>query len=79
MEERGISADVVTYNNLIDGCSKNNRFDLSIKYFQDMQRSGIKRSGINPDIVTYTSLIAGCSKNNRIDESIKYFQEMQEK
>eukprot|EP00122_Pirum_gemmata_P010005 Pgem_evm1s9241 len=63
MQQSGIKPNIVTYTILIDGCSKNNRIDESMKYWQEMQQRGI-----NPNIFTYNSLIDACSKKKRINE-----------
>eukprot|EP00122_Pirum_gemmata_P019245 Pgem_evm1s18026 len=63
MQQKGISPDIVSYNSVIDGCSKNDRIDESIKYFQFLLQNKIE-----PTTETYNSLIDGCGKNQRLLE-----------
>lgn len=59
MKNRGIKADEVLYNSLIDGCSKNGRIDVAFKLYNEMLSDNIKASTI-----TYNSLIDACVRCN---------------
>ena len=52
MEQKGIKADEVLYNSLLDGCCKSRQIDLALKVFDNMTILNIK-----PSNVTYSILI----------------------
>lgn len=52
MENLGVRANIVTYNAMINGLCKNDRFDEAVAMMKQMEDSGLKA-----DVVTYTVLI----------------------
>lgn len=64
MKSKGIKADEVLYNSLIDGCSKNGRHDLAFKLYEQMKSEKIRAS-----TVTYNSLIDACVRNNQSSQA----------
>lgn len=51
------SRDVVTWNSMIGGCVRNERFEEALTLFQEMLNSNIE-----PDGFTFASVIAGCAR-----------------
>jgi pentatricopeptide repeat protein len=64
MKSRGIKADEVLYNSLLDGCSKNGRIDLAFQLYDEMMRENVRASTI-----TYNSLIDACVRSNHINKA----------
>lgn len=71
MLERGITADEVLYNSLLDGCLKANQSEMALKCFQNMKKLRIK-----PSNVTYSILAKIYQKLKDYDKSFALLDEM---
>ncbi|XP_068662226.1 pentatricopeptide repeat-containing protein At1g20230-like [Aristolochia californica] len=64
--------DVVMWNVMISGFALKGDFKQALKYFEDMQREGVK-----PDQVTWNAIIAGYAQNGQFQEASDCFSQMQ--
>ncbi|XP_073303006.1 uncharacterized protein [Primulina huaijiensis] len=69
--QRGIEADVVAYNVIINGCSTIGDMKCANKSLCQMFKSGYL-----PDVVTYNTLIGKLCKSGRINEACYVFGDM---
>jgi len=58
MQLEGITADITSYNTLLDICLEQRLYEISQKLFNQMKDS---MSPIKPDVITYNTLIKGLS------------------
>ena len=71
MEKKGIKADEVLYNSLLDGCCKSRQIDLALKVYQNMLILKIK-----PSNVTYSILIKIFSQSNDLPNALGVLDQM---
>ncbi|EFH66795.1 pentatricopeptide repeat-containing protein [Arabidopsis lyrata subsp. lyrata] len=64
--------DKVTYTSLIDGYGRLGKGEVSLAWFKDMNRSGIK-----PDHVTLVAVLSACSHSNLVPEGHRLFTKME--
>ena len=71
MHDKGQSANVITYNSLINALCKNLHLDQAISLFKKM-----KEHGIQIDVPSYTILIDGLCKGGRLRNAQEIFQHL---
>lgn len=71
MLERGITADEVLYNSLLDGCLKANQQEMALKCFHNMKKLRIK-----PSNVTYSILAKIYQKLRDFNKTFTLLDEM---
>ncbi|KAF5198705.1 Pentatricopeptide repeat-containing protein, partial [Thalictrum thalictroides] len=71
MKLRGVPADVLTYNILIDGCYSLRCYKSACVFVSMMIRDGYL-----PDLITYTSLIQTLVENDGFDEALRLLSQM---
>lgn len=65
------SRDLVSWNALIAGYSRQGDYEASLRCYQNMQVAGVK-----PDNVTFLSLLSACSHSGRVETGIEHFESM---
>ncbi|KAH1152091.1 hypothetical protein GYH30_045537 [Glycine max] len=73
MHDKGQSANVITYNSLINALCKNLHLDQAISLFKKM-----KEHGIQIDVPSYTILIDGLCKAGLFDEALALLSKMED-
>ncbi|KAG5240298.1 pentatricopeptide repeat-containing protein [Salix suchowensis] len=73
MQDRGISPNLVTFNTLISGHSKNGEVHKARELLQMLLELGLK-----PDIFTFSSIIDGLCRAQLFDDALSCFGEMVE-
>ncbi|ORX90658.1 TPR-like protein [Basidiobolus meristosporus CBS 931.73] len=68
---RGIPANLMLYNNLMDTYAKLHRMEKVLQVYNEMQKINIE-----PNAITYTILIDGYGKNGQVGKARRYFDEM---
>ncbi|KAJ0485963.1 putative tetratricopeptide-like helical domain superfamily [Helianthus annuus] len=71
MVVRGVKADLITFNTLINGLCKSGRITEARYLIDEMTRVGLKA-----DKVTYTSLLDGCCKEGNLDMALGVKEKM---
>merc|ERR1712008_236879 len=74
LEDKGLEADVVTYNSLINACAKKGSVEKAEKLLKELEDKGLKAN-----VVTYTSLINACAKAGNVEKAEKFFEELEDK
>merc|ERR1719161_1946327 len=71
MTERGLPANTVTYNTMIDACARCWAMDRVPQLLESMRKEQVE-----PDLVTYSSLVKGYSLAGDVRRGFKVFEEM---
>jgi pentatricopeptide repeat domain-containing protein 1 len=71
MNTSDLKADVMIFNNVIDGCAKAKNWETALNLLQRMHNLGLKR-----DIISYSSAISACAKAGRWMESVDLLKSM---
>jgi pentatricopeptide repeat protein len=74
MRSRGIEVNTRVYNNLLDGCSKYEYYDLADKLFAHMVELNVPR-----DTNTYGSILSGYAKRGKWEEALALLRSMASK
>ncbi|XP_026432388.1 pentatricopeptide repeat-containing protein At3g22470, mitochondrial-like [Papaver somniferum] len=73
MVGKGIPANLIAYNCMIDGYCKNRKLDKAMKLFKKMK----KKKGLKPSVVTYNTFLAGLYRVGRMKTVENLIIEMQ--
>ncbi|CAH1412559.1 unnamed protein product [Lactuca virosa] len=63
-----LNLDIVVYNILIDGASKNGKFDIARKLFNELRVRGLQ-----PNVWTYNVMISGFCEEGLVTEAKEFF------
>ena len=68
---KGLEADIVTYNSLINAYSQRGDVKALTRLFDKMTTKGLKAN-----IATYNTLVNACWKRGDVEEAARWFDEM---
>jgi leucine-rich PPR motif-containing protein, mitochondrial len=74
MEETGVKASAVIYNNLLNYLSETQQMELCERYFKQMQDEGIK-----PNNSSYVSMISGHGQAGNLERCVELKNEMEKR
>lgn len=73
-EDCDVSANIITYNTVLNGMRKACRFDVCLVTYNEMVQFGIE-----PDLLSYTAVIDSLGRSGNIKESLRLFDEMKQR
>lgn len=66
-----VTADLISYNTIIDVCKKCGRWQEAVDIFREMSRT--PGGPAVPNVVTYTSAFVACGRGGRWDQALEVF------
>jgi pentatricopeptide repeat protein len=76
MKQNGTKVGLVTFNTLIDACSRVGDMETAARLFADLVAD---KHGVVPDLITYSTLVKGYCVNGDLEQAMQLFTLMRKK
>lgn len=73
MDYAGVQPDIISYNAVIDACSKVPNIDRAVHWLKKLQNE----PDITPDVISYTAVINACAQSGRFEIALEWLEQME--